>query len=232
METDECVPPNYFYFAPSTRAGLLTGMGGERESADRDMYPYASGNRLEDRNTYFFSPFHGRDFLCAWRRCREKARAAAQPDSEDTGEPSINPIDCRVEEPSAPLPSDTGRMLERALELASEGAVPGADDLLLPLLKKFERTKRVFDAYDENLNPRDKNAYHEPAHYVRLAEVFEAAFQRTGALPFLNALLKIMDTLTAMNDALPPRHARRLAWLVRRERSHVTELARRVGVEI
>jgi methionyl-tRNA formyltransferase len=39
-------------------------------------YPYASGDLLEKRNTYFYTPYAGADFLLAWRLQREAAAVA------------------------------------------------------------------------------------------------------------------------------------------------------------
>ncbi len=36
-------------------------------------YPYSQGNRLEQRNTYFYSEFHGTHFMDAWRDARKFA---------------------------------------------------------------------------------------------------------------------------------------------------------------
>ncbi len=39
----------------------------------REDYIYSQGNRLEDRNTYFYTQFQGEKFLHAWRAAREHA---------------------------------------------------------------------------------------------------------------------------------------------------------------
>jgi len=41
----------------------------------RDLYPYSQGDRLDDRNTYFYSAFHGHTFLAAWHASRNAALA-------------------------------------------------------------------------------------------------------------------------------------------------------------
>ncbi len=43
------------------------------------IYPYASGHLLEERNTYFYSSYHGKALLEAWQaRRREGSGTSAQ----------------------------------------------------------------------------------------------------------------------------------------------------------
>ncbi len=38
-------------------------------------YPYARGDLLHERNTYYYTPYHGRQFLDAWRAARNDVLA-------------------------------------------------------------------------------------------------------------------------------------------------------------
>lgn len=83
------------------------------------------------------------------------------------------------------------------------------------LVQKFEVTKRVDDGL-----------------YVETAEAFEAAYAKHKKLTYLNALLKIMDTLCSISRDLDKRQKQRLAWLILQEFKHVSALGRTVGVSI
>ena len=38
---------------------------------DTPQYPYDRGALLDERNTYSYTRFEGREFLCAWRSARQ-----------------------------------------------------------------------------------------------------------------------------------------------------------------
>ena len=58
----------------------------------KPSYPYAVGDRLEDRNTYFYTPFCGREFLTAWRRHREDARRSLVPSQDAAPAPQTKAV--------------------------------------------------------------------------------------------------------------------------------------------
>ena len=99
-------------------------------------------------------------------------------------------------------------------------------------VKKFEVSKRLFESYDTAFKPLDRAAYHDAALYLRFAEVVERAYDSTSELPFLNVLLKVVDTLIAMQDKLDADQRARLAGLIDREMAGVAALGRKCGVPL
>jgi hypothetical protein len=123
-------------------------------------------------------------------------------------------------------PVETAPLLEQVLESVQRGAADTAEARrALNLVKKFEVTKRIHRAYDERFRAVDRSDHEDLGLYLRLAEVFEAAHAATGELPYLNALLKCLDTLCALRSGLSEADRRRLSWLFERERGHVDALA-------
>lgn len=189
--------------------------------SDSTPYPYASGDRLEQRNTYFYTPYLGAAFLDAWRQQRSGALRAL------SATPSA--AACRVDNP-APVPRATDRLLEdlhRELTagLHLEGELMAE---LNRLVQRFEVSKRLHGEYDARWRPTDTADYRSMERYVCFAEILDLAHERTGALPYLNALLKIVDTLTSLPETLNARQRARLAGLIAREREHVERLAARL----
>lgn len=184
----------------------------EREQAV--SYDYAEGNLLDERNTYFYTRFHGEPFVEAWRSNRRQALSdlptATQPPPSQAS-PSQ----------ACDLMGDTDALLEVAFALAGQSC---ESPLLESLLKKFEVTKRIHCAYDDQLRAVDKQAYRDLSLYVRLAEVFECRCATDGDVRFLNVLLKVMDVLVAHRAELTEVLAARLAWLVEREAQHFDNL--------
>ncbi|CDL00647.1 conserved protein of unknown function [Magnetospirillum gryphiswaldense MSR-1 v2] len=181
-------------------------------------YPYASGALLDQRNTYFYSVYGGRAFLSDWQAVRALVLVA----------PAAHPPAPRpVTLPSHPMAVDTGDLLEAVMAApAVEAARPWLDELV----KKFEVTKRIHQAYDQHFRAVDPTSFRDLALYVRLAEVFEAAYAMLGQLPLLNALLKVIDTLSAVLADLNMEQRARVALLALREREHVNALSARLGV--
>ena len=188
--------------------------------ASQVPYAYATGDLLKERHTYFYSGYGGRLFLKGWRADRDAARGAFGATAPPPPRPPSSPISAG--------PVETAPLLEQVLESVQRGAAdtPEARRALSNLVKKFEVTKRIHRAYDERFRAVDRFDHENLGLYLRLAEVFEAAHAATGELPYLNALLKCLDTLCALRGGgLSEADRRRLSWLIERERGHVHALA-------
>ncbi len=174
-------------------------------------YDYASGNLLENRNTYFYTKFQGHQFLFEWRKQRELARLKEEPKNEDALQT---------------ISSSTDRLLEQIWnELLVDDFDIHALELLNNLVQRFEVTKRLHDEYNGNWRPIDNKEYNYLDRYVKFVEVLDLAYTSTLSLPYLNALLKCMDTVSALYDQLHSSQILRFRKLVIREREHIEKLA-------
>ena len=178
-------------------------------------YPYASGDLLEHRNTYFYSAYEGRAFLDAWRQQRADA-LHEMPDTlpaATTAESAVSPL----------RPTDI--LLETIyLDLNATSSPLKPIPLLDRLVQRFEVSKRLHGEYDEDWRPVDSTDYRSLERYVRFAEILDLAHQHTKGLTYLNALLKIVDTLTALHAILSTPQRTRLRRVIAHERSHVERL--------
>lgn len=176
------------------------------------IYPYATGDLIETPNTYFYSDYHGRDFVAAWRG--ERAAILAQlPDA-------VPPLPPQAADPASRMSAD---LLERAL--AGDTALREA------FVKKFEIHKRVHDGYDTAFRALDKSARRSLPLYLRAADLFAAAYEDSGALRHLNVYLKCLDTLCSLSDELPADLSARLAWHLQQEQSYIAKIMDRRGIE-
>ena len=186
-------------------------------------YPFAEGDRLLKRNTYFYTPYGGREFLAAWM--------------DDRSGLTADPVESS---PPGPLSDLNEKVFKTALllEHLMAGVLVGIElsgkeaGWLLSLVKRFEITKRIHDSYNERFRPEDPKSYHSLSLYVRFAEIVAVAYGKTQNLTYLNALLKVIDTLMALRGDLEPSNLSRLAWLVGQERKYIAELAENIGVEV
>jgi methionyl-tRNA formyltransferase len=181
---------------------------------DPVVYPYALGDLLESRNTYFYTPFLGKPFLQAWETQRVGILSAKG--TPEPGPPSV----------SARKPTDG--LLDTLHEAISRDPGAGSWPALDRLLQRFEVTKRIHGEYNDHWRPCDPADYAFLPRYLRFAEVLELAYEATSALPYLNGLLKCLDTLSALHATLQPDAKGRLDDLIAKEREHVQKLCRRL----
>ncbi|WP_300442316.1 hypothetical protein [Zoogloea sp.] len=180
-------------------------------------YPYAVGDLLEQRNTYFYSRYEGRAFLAAW--CRQRAGVAALPGGGAPDE-------------AAARSRPTDRLLDDLrVEISARLADAGGRQTLDRLVQRFEVSKRLHGEYSADWRPVDPADYHTLERYLCFGEVLELAWTTWAALPYLNALLKCLDTLTALAGRLDVGQRVRLESLIGREEMHVAALAKRVGLK-
>ncbi|WP_275099280.1 hypothetical protein [Sedimenticola hydrogenitrophicus] len=178
-------------------------------------YPYGTGNRLEDRNTYFYSPYLGRDLFIAWQNQRANSLK----------------VTCSIA-PGSGLNKPTDVVLAGLLLTLARGEDEPTVWLIIDkLLQRFEVSKRLHGEYNTNWRPVDPTDYDSSERYVLFAELMDLAFQSSGKLQYLNVLLKCMDTLTSCVDRLEEIQLERVKNLARREQDHVEKLANRLGVE-
>jgi methionyl-tRNA formyltransferase len=173
-------------------------------------YDYASGDLLENRNTYFYTKFQGRDFFTAWQRERATAIANTRGALPYKKNSSHAPIDLILE--------------KIRIDLSSSSSHADALLSLNRILQRFEVTKRLHDEYNANWRPSVPQNYRGMERYVLFAEALDLAYAKTSKLPFLNTLLKCMDTVTALAAQLDSSQKNRVCQLIVRERDYVEQL--------
>ena len=176
-------------------------------------YQYCDGDLLIERNTYFYSEYHGAQFLLAWQSQRKAAIQSIGPDRAG---------DYNAE------PTRTGDLLNCIREsISNRNEEQGGFDNLDKLVQRFEVTKRVHEAYTEKWRARDVSRFRNLGLYVLLAEVLVLAYRQTERLVYLNALLKIADTLCSVGPHLDEGLLARFQGVLDAERAFVDALSAR-----
>jgi len=181
-------------------------------------YPYSSSDKIEDRNTYFYSSYGGQAFLDAYFEMRlsvlgeQQARKAKFTGSKVPLGVTVNGVDTK-----ALLRSLTGMLYENCMN-------PKSWELVAKLIQRFEVSKRIYPEYDVNWRPLDSSAYTSLNLYLDFATLMEAAYGCRAGLPELNALLKVVDSLISVRHLLTPEQKGQLAWLIQKEFEFVMAL--------
>jgi hypothetical protein len=179
-------------------------------------YPYSEGDRLLDRNTYFYSAWGGQPFIEAWRQSRLRARDELLQSRVEPGAP---------EEGGSQSP--TGQLLDALLVAWSGESQIDAEPRhqALMLARRFELSRRVHRAYDVRWRPCNECEFHELGLYVRLAELMLHGWQRERDLRLANVAMKCIDTLVSVRTRLASKWAIRLAAAIEAEQAMVTAIA-------
>ena len=181
-------------------------------------YPYSQGDRLEDRNTYFYSEFRGMPFLEAWQASRDAALAALPP---------ARPLQPRAASIAYAGPAhDTAELLSVLIAQAEPCS------LLDRLLQRFEVSKRLYRRYDADFKAIRDSGYDDLELYLQFAALCLRCQGGPAAMRFLNALLKTLDSLMSARARLGNEQGAQLAWLIGEERAWVRRIAEGVGVEL
>jgi|TARA_B100000315_G_C14527451_1_gene564517 methionyl-tRNA formyltransferase len=174
-------------------------------------YKYSRGNLIDERNTYFYTPYLGLPFIDAWQKDRENSIKNLSPSCEP-------PIPVEV-----PDDDNTGfALLER---LYANRISANFDNKLNLLIQRFEVGKRIYKNYDMALRPFDRSQCHDLSLYLRFAEILDNAYACSGKLIYLNPFLKVMDTLIAFQNDLQGNQEGRLSRLIERELQYIKKLA-------
>lgn len=191
-------------------------------------YIYSQGNRLEDRNTYFYTRFHGEKFINAWREARvhaardlfgkpdELAETRSQRQSEDGG-------------------IDTRTLLYRLMSELSSGEFSDETRLWTDILRKrFEVSKRVYCSYASEYphKPEPGSNWRNVELYTGFSGLMDAAYTLTGDIAYLNVLLKCNDTLVSVRHLLSSAGKEQLSDLLGREEHHIEWLADTLEIKL
>lgn len=150
---------------------------------------------MENKNTYFYTAYSGESFLVAWKSDRKKAISGMEPASAI---PASEPV---------PENDFSGYgVLERILKQIESSE---ESRTLLLLIKRFEVTKRIYLRYKPDLRPVDSSEFRDLSLYLRWAEILGLAYEKFGHLFYLNAFIKVLDTLISVKeDILTEGHGR------------------------
>jgi hypothetical protein len=178
---------------------------------DTINYGYAQGELLENPQNYSYSGYFAQAFIDAWRINR-------------MDQLSLLPSPKKMEQGKGEslCPKNTMNLLHAICAYLQQPQMSFNSpeiDWLRRLVKKFEVTKRVYSGYQPNAPYRsmDESSYTNLDLYLKLAECFILAFNKGAELQFLNAFIKIQDSIISQIHTLSNTRKAHLAWLIQQE---------------
>ncbi len=92
------------------------------------------------------------------------------------------------------------------------------------LLKRFEVTKKIFNKYDIDFYPINRDDYKNFTCYCGFGYLLVCCYEVSGKLQYLNSLLKLNDILCSVSDKLSKKNLQTLVFLIKKERLFINDL--------
>ena len=193
---------------------------------NNNLYPFTTGNRLEDRNTYFYIPYNGQEFVNAWLDDREQtlAELEAEPKIIDFM-PHGSLLDINFPINTSALMSVLMNAFIEKTELETLYAIANR------LLQRFEVTKRIHVSYPENYRAYADTPYDDLSLYVKFACLLQKIYENNPKLYYISGLIKLIDTLSAMVSELNQVEQSALVWLINSEKQNIGTLIKNLETQ-
>jgi hypothetical protein len=190
-------------------------------------YIYTTENNLENRQTYQYSEYGGKIFLKAYADSRyailDKNKGPVM-SVEDLSEMCTDIINKYYQKKANDEPVILRYKLCQVLIGLLNIAVVGKNvDQLDPVLKTFEVRKRLYHCYSSTFKPYDESDYQDSSLYLLFACVLAQAYEKTSNLKYLNALLKVNDTLISIYSSIRETEYKMFFYVLSEEMKAVNE---------
>lgn len=183
-------------------------------------YPYITTNNLINPQYYMFSEYHGISFLKEYILIRKKVIKEIKTQQTNIKNQAC-PLQNIVRDANAGSTLSQGNLehllqelnsfekddfivtekifqcLKKVIFIDNEQARETIYKWLSGYIKTFEVRKKIFETYDNKFRPQDES-WDRISLYADLSLLIGIYYQKYGNLKFLNALLKLNDTLLSL----------------------------------
>ena len=168
-------------------------------------YSYTNTDLLEFPQKYQMTPFEGREFLSSYEKTRQKILDKIKNNQTVNSLPHTLKllqkqflIDIKSDQKIFVTSNQLSSIL---LRLQHQKETQQETKFIMALLKKFEIKKRIFSEYDHELKENSTD-FKILTNYILLAAICAKKFQDNSNPKFLNALLKLNDTICSQIDSI------------------------------
>ena len=189
-------------------------------------YQYIVDDPLETRPRYDYAEATDDTLLNAWRESRQEtlSRLGGAQEASDRRSATPSPPPSYGWQSTDALIADLRAALTEPAEFDDD-----RQHTLDLLVQRFEAGKRIYAYLDEDGRSVRKSDYRNLERYVGFGEVLLLAWMHSAHLPYLNALLKLNDLLSAYTSSLPVQLRTRFAHLIRGEMAAIGQIDLREG---
>lgn len=163
-------------------------------------YEYIQNNNLENPLKYNYTSYLGQDFMKAWYLSRTETGLCYEMSNMPDGKKDIF---CDNQVPKNPQTNNNENMIymQEELNVIWEGLIRDQQlskkqwEFFDKCIKTFEVRKRLYHHYSLQFKPEDETDYKDIDLYLMFACICAEAYRAQKDLRYLNALLKINDTI-------------------------------------
>lgn len=189
------------------------------------VYRYSTGSLLDLPQNYMYTPYLGADFISAW--------SASRADYLNQHSYAKFTYTCSVLTESKTLLSTEKILNQVCLDLIKNDDATKYVNYWLPrLLKKFEVSKRLYQSYsvDAPHTKIEESGFNNYILYLLLAESLIRAWALQPMSQYLNALLKLVDTLLSQSAQLNKEESSYLSWVILAERKIFSKVVKKLSL--
>jgi hypothetical protein len=183
-------------------------------TGDNSLYKYFSKEVPKEKINYSYSRFGGEKFLDDYIKSRKDVIEGSMKSIKSV-KPSTNKTETEI-------------LFCEWINLITKGEGLNEKSLLL-LIKRFEVTKKIFESYDVNFRPDNKDKYENPNLYMLFAEILILAYRKYGKFQYLNALLKVNDINIGLNEKFSGKFRKTMIKNIESELEFIEELRKRLN---
>ena len=168
-------------------------------------YSYSNDDLLEFPQKYQMTPFEGREFISSYEKNRQKILDIIK--NNQTVNSLSHTLKLLQKQFLIDIKSDqkifvtSNQLSSILLRLQHQKETQQETKFIMALLKKFEIKKRIFSEYDHELKENSTD-FKILTNYILLAAICAKKFQDNSNPKFLNALLKLNDTICSQIDSI------------------------------
>lgn len=190
-------------------------------------YQYITNDNLETPQNYMYSKFEGHTFLDVYKESRIN-KLESYYDSRCCTLESIVADFLKMNTPNKSYSfKQMKQLLEHILGTETENDIVYYE--IDKWLKIFEVRKRIYDSYIKGtFKPEENASYKRNELYILFALLMSVTYMRTETLTYLNALLKVNDTILSIWDKLTEKEISIMQYILQYELSYVGKLQEKV----
>ena len=161
-------------------------------------YRYITNNNLKNRQDYMYSEYGGEEFLTAYSLTRENFIINCNIHED------IKAMDFLTEDSKSLKGNETNQRLRKLMKSLEAGTWTKEVKAELDYyVKAFEVRKKLYDGYEQGVvRPKPNAKYDCIDNYFLLSNCAYLGYNLSNGLKYLNAMLKLDDTLLSVSDTM------------------------------